>query len=151
MMLKDADSKRVIDAVKIRIAEIETTLPGRVYINGFLDRSELIQRTTYTIAENLLLGFLVVGFIVVLLIGDWRAGLVISSIIPLSFLIAISLMYIFGVDANLMSLGALDFGIIIDGAVIIVEFVAFKLWQRSNEFSNKTSTEINILKDKNHF
>jgi cobalt-zinc-cadmium resistance protein CzcA len=148
MMLKDADSKRVIDAVKIRIAEIETTLPEGVYINGFLDRSELIQRTTYTIAENLLLGFLVVGFIVVLLIGDWRAGLVISSIIPLSFLIAISLMYIFGVDANLMSLGALDFGIIIDGAVIIVEFVAFKLWQRSNEFSNKTSTEINILKDK---
>jgi cobalt-zinc-cadmium resistance protein CzcA len=148
MMLKDADSKRVIDAVKKRISEIEGSLPEGVYINGFLDRSELIQRTTSTIAENLLLGFFVVSFIVVLLIGDWRSGLVIASIIPLSFLAAISLMYLFGVDANLMSLGALDFGIIIDGAVIIVEFVAFKLWQRSNEFAGKTSIEIKSLKDK---
>ncbi len=148
MMLKDADSKRVIDAVKTRISEIEDSLPEGVYINGFLDRSELIGRTTSTIAENLILGFLVVAFIVIVLIGDWRAGLVISSIIPLSFLSAISLMYVFGVDANLMSLGALDFGIIIDGAVIIVEFVAFKLWQRSNEFKGKTSTEIVKLKDK---
>ncbi|MFD0932887.1 CusA/CzcA family heavy metal efflux RND transporter [Psychroflexus salinarum] len=148
MMLKDADSKSVIDAVKLRISEIENTLPEGVYINGFLDRSELIGRTTSTIAENLLLGFLVVAFIVILLIGDWRAGLVISSIIPLSFLTAISLMYIFNIDANLMSLGALDFGIIVDGAVIIVEFVAFKLWQRSNEFKNKSSSEIKKLKDK---
>ncbi len=147
MMLKDADSKRVIDAVKTRIAEIENSLPEGVYINGFLDRSELIQRTTSTIAENLLIGFLVVSFIVILLIGDWRSGLVIASIIPLSFLCAISLMYVFGIDANLMSLGALDFGIIIDGAVIIVEFVAFRIWQRSNEFADKSSTEIKKLKD----
>ena len=148
MMLKDADSKRVIDAVKERIAEIEGSLPEGVYINGFLDRTELIQRTTFTIAENLILGFLVVTFIVMLLIGDWRSGLVIASIIPLSFLAAISLMYIFGIDANLMSLGALDFGIIIDGAVIIVEFVAFKIWQNSKEFSNKSSEETKELKDK---
>ena len=147
MMLKDADSKKVIDAVKLRISEIEKSLPEGVYINGFLDRSELIQRTTSTIAENLLIGFLVVSLIVILLIGDWRSGLIIASIIPLSFLCAISLMYVFGIDANLMSLGALDFGIIIDGAVIIVEFVAFKLWQRSNEFSEKSSTEISKLKN----
>jgi len=147
MMLKDADSKKVIDAVKVRISEIEKSLPEGVYINGFLDRSELIQRTTSTIAENLLLGFLVVSLIVILLIGDWRSGLIIASIIPLSFLCAISLMYVFGIDANLMSLGALDFGIIIDGAVIIVEFVAFKLWQRSNEFSEKSFSEISKLKD----
>ncbi|WP_019038062.1 CusA/CzcA family heavy metal efflux RND transporter [Psychroflexus tropicus] len=147
MMLKDADSKKVINAVKDRISEIEKSLPEGVYINGFLDRSELIQRTTSTIAENLLLGFLVVSLIVILLIGDWRSGLIIASIIPLSFLCAISLMYVFGIDANLMSLGALDFGIIIDGAVIIVEFVAFKLWQRSNEFSKKSSTEISKLKN----
>ena len=67
MMLKDADSKRVIDAVKERLDEIQNTLPEGVYINGFLDRSELIGRTTFTIAENLLLGFLVVAFIVILL------------------------------------------------------------------------------------
>jgi len=148
MMLKDADSKRVIEAVKQRLNEIEDTLPDGVYINGFLDRSELIGRTTFTIAENLILGFFVVAFIVILIIGDWRSGLVIASIIPLSFLIAISLMYVFGIDANLMSLGALDFGIIIDGAVIIVEFVAFKLWQRSKEFSDHTKPEIKKLKDK---
>lgn len=148
MMLKGADSNSVIDAVKQRISQIENTLPEGVYINGFLDRSELIGRTTSTIAENLILGFLVVAFIVILLIGDWRAGLVISSIIPLSFLSAIILMYVFNVDANLMSLGALDFGIIIDGAVIITEFVAFKMWQNSKNFSEKSSSEIAKLKDK---
>ncbi|NEV93151.1 CusA/CzcA family heavy metal efflux RND transporter [Psychroflexus sp. YR1-1] len=148
MMLKGADSQSVITAVKERIAQVENTLPEGVYINGFLDRSELIERTTSTIAENLFLGFLVVALIVILIIGDWRAGLVISSIIPLSFLCAISLMYVFGVDVNLMSMGALDFGIIIDGAVIIVEFVAFRMWQRANEFSDKTSSEIQKLKDK---
>lgn len=147
MMLKDANSKKVIDAVKERLDNIAESLPEGVYINGFLDRSELIGKTTFTIAENLTLGFLVVAFIVILLIGDWRSGLVIASIIPLSFLIAISLMYIFNIDANLMSLGALDFGIIIDGAVIIVEFVAFKIWQRSKEFKDKSKTEINKLKD----
>ncbi|SDG60992.1 CusA/CzcA family heavy metal efflux RND transporter [Psychroflexus sediminis] len=148
MMLKGANSQKVINAVKERIAQVENTLPEGVYINGFLDRSELIERTTSTIIENLFLGFLVVAFIVILIIGDWRAGLVISSIIPLSFLCAISLMYVFGVDVNLMSMGALDFGIIIDGAVIIVEFVAFRMWQRANDFSGKTSSEISKLKDK---
>ena len=141
MMLKDADSKAVITAVKERLQQIEESLPEGVYINGFLDRSELIGKTTSTIAENLILGFLVVAFIVTLLIGDIRSGLIISSVIPLSFLIAISLMYIFNIDANLMSLGALDFGIIIDGAVIIVEFVAFKMLQKSERFKALTGTD----------
>jgi cobalt-zinc-cadmium resistance protein CzcA len=148
MMLKGADSKRTIENVKERLKEIEGSLPAGVYINGFLDRSELIGRTTSTIFENLFLGFLVVVFVVILLIGDWRSGLVIASVIPLSFLMAISLMYIFDIDANLMSLGALDFGIIIDGAVIIVEFVAFKMMQRSNEFKNSSLEEIQKLKNK---
>ncbi|MFN2262310.1 MAG: CusA/CzcA family heavy metal efflux RND transporter, partial [Psychroflexus sp.] len=148
MMLKNANSNEVIKSVKQRLAEIENTLPEGVYINGFLDRSELISRTTSTILENLLLGFLVVTFIVILLIGDFRSGLIIASVIPLSFLAAISLMYIFNIDANLMSLGALDFGIIIDGAVIIVEFVAFKMLQQSKEFKNSSTAEIQKLKDK---
>jgi len=148
MMLKGADSKKTIENVKERLKEIEGSLPPGVYINGFLDRSELIGRTTSTIFENLFLGFLVVVFVVILLIGDWRSGLVIASVIPLSFLIAISLMYIFNIDANLMSLGALDFGIIIDGAVIIVEFVAFKMLQRSSEFKASTGEEIQTLKNK---
>lgn len=127
MMLKDANSKAVIGAVKKRVAEIETSLPKGIYINGFLERSELIGKTTFTIAENLILGCLIVIFVVVLLLGNFRSGLVVASVIPLSLLFALSLMYIFKVDANLMSLGAIDFGIIIDGAVIIVEFIAFKI------------------------
>ncbi|MBL7474082.1 CusA/CzcA family heavy metal efflux RND transporter [Robertkochia sediminum] len=127
MMLKDANSKQVIDAVKQRVDEISKSLPEGVYINAFLDRSELINKTTFTVTENLILGFLIVIFAVMLILGNLRSGLVIASVIPLSLLFALSLMYIFGVDANLMSLGAIDFGIIIDGAVIIVEFIAFKL------------------------
>ncbi|MFZ6663525.1 CusA/CzcA family heavy metal efflux RND transporter [Peijinzhouia sedimentorum] len=127
MMLKDANSKAVIDAVKERVAQISPSLPPGISINAFLERSELIEKTTFTIAENLILGCLIVIFVVVLLLGNIRSGLVVASVIPMCLLFALSLMYIFGVDANLMSLGAIDFGIIIDGAVIIVEFIAFKI------------------------
>ncbi|MGB3343622.1 MAG: CusA/CzcA family heavy metal efflux RND transporter [Aequorivita sp.] len=127
MMLKDANSNAVIEAIKERVAEIQSSLPPGISINPFLERSELIAKTTFTIAENLILGSLIVIFVVVLLLGNLRSGLVVASVIPLSLLFALSLMYLFGVDANLMSLGAIDFGIIIDGAVIIVEFIAFKI------------------------
>ncbi|WP_372756850.1 CusA/CzcA family heavy metal efflux RND transporter [Mariniflexile sp.] len=131
MMLKDGNSKEVIDAVKERVASVQKTLPEGVYINGFLERSELIGKTTFTVAENLILGSLIVIFVVVLLLGNIRSGLVVASVIPLCLLFAISLMNIFGIDANLMSLGAIDFGIIIDGAVIIVEFIAFQITTKS--------------------
>ncbi|MFT7252373.1 MAG: cobalt-zinc-cadmium resistance protein CzcA, partial [Flavobacterium sp.] len=131
MMLKGGNSKQVIDDVKARVLEIEKTLPKGVYINGFLERSELVGKTTFTVAENLILGCLIVIFVVVLLLGNWRSGLVVASVIPLCLLFAISFMNIFGIDANLMSLGAIDFGIIIDGAVIIVEFIAFQIAHKS--------------------
>ena len=131
MMLKGGNSKQVIDDVKNRVAEIQKTLPDGVYINGFLERSELVGKTTFTVAENLILGCLIVIFVVILLLGNWRSGLVVASVIPLCLLFAISLMNIFGIDANLMSLGAIDFGIIIDGAVIIVEFIAFQIASKS--------------------
>jgi cobalt-zinc-cadmium resistance protein CzcA len=132
MMLKGANPKAVIERVKDRVAEVQKSLPEGVYINPFLERSELIGRTTTTIAENLILGALIVIFVVVLLLGSWRSGLVVASIIPLSLLFALSLMYLSGVDANLMSLGAIDFGIIIDGAVIIVEYISYKIRVRRN-------------------
>jgi len=135
MMLKDGNSKQVIEAVKERVALIQKSLPKGVYINGFLERSELIGKTTFTVAENLILGSLIVIFVVVLLLGNIRSGLVVASVIPLSLLFAISFMYIFGIDANLMSLGAIDFGIIIDGAVIIVEFIAFQISSKSDEIN----------------
>ena len=147
MMLKNANSKKVIEAVKERVASISGSLPEGVYINAFLDRSELIERTTATVTENLLLGCLIVIFVVVLLLGNLRSGLVVASVIPLSLLFALSLMYLFGVDANLMSLGAIDFGIIIDGAVIIVEFIAFEITTRSNQFRSLKKHAQKELKD----
>ena len=152
MMLKDANSKKVIDAVKERVKIISKSLPEGVYINAFLDRSDLIAKTTFTVSENLILGCLIVIFVVVLLLGNFRSGLVVASVIPLCLLFALSLMYIFGVDANLMSLGAIDFGIIIDGAVIIVEFIAFQISQKSEELKgaqgNITEAEQQAIKDK---
>jgi len=127
MMLKNANSNQVIAEVKSRVDEIQKTLPEGVFINPILERSELIGKTTFTVTENLLLGCLIVIFVVVLLLGNLRSGMVIASIIPLSLLFTISLMYLLGIDANLMSLGAIDFGIIIDGAVIIVEFIVLRL------------------------
>lgn len=147
MMLKDANSKKVIDAVKVRVVEISKSLPEGVFINAFLDRSELISKTTFTVSENLILGCLIVIFVVVLLLGNFRSGLVVASVIPLCLLFALSLMYIFGVDANLMSLGAIDFGIIIDGAVIIVEFIAFKITQQQDEMVALNKIERQKLTD----
>ncbi|MBO6828755.1 CusA/CzcA family heavy metal efflux RND transporter [Allomuricauda sp.] len=148
MMLKDADSKRVIEAVKERVAAISKSLPEGVYINPFLDRSELIGRTTFTVTENLVLGCLIVIFVVVLLLGNWRSGLVVASVIPLCLLFALTLMNIFGVDANLLSLGAIDFGIIIDGAVIIVEYIAFQITRRQGELVDLGKDATQSIKDK---
>lgn len=133
MMLKGANSKKVIDDVKARVAEIQSSLPEGVYVNPFLERSALIKKTTHTVMENLILGFLIVLFVVVFLLGNLRSGLVVASVIPLTLLFAITMMRIFGVDANLMSLGAIDFGIIIDGAVIIVEYIAFSITSKRGD------------------
>lgn len=140
MMLKGADSKETINAVKERVDEVQKLLPEGVYINAFLERSELVAKTTFTVAENLILGCLIVIFVVVLLLGNLRSGLVVASVIPLSLLFAISLMRIFGIDANLMSLGAIDFGIIIDGAVIIVEFVSAQITGNASKMSKLSLT-----------
>ncbi len=147
MMLKDGDSNQVINAVQERVSEIAEFLPEGVYINPFLDRSVLIGKTTFTIAENLILGILIVIFVVVLLLGNFRSGLVVASVIPLSLLFTLSMMYLFGVDANLMSLGAIDFGIIIDGAVIIVEFVAFQISKNASKLNALPLSERRLAKD----
>lgn len=127
MMLKDANSKEVINDVKERVEEIQKNLPEGVYINPVLERSELIEKTSRTVSENLIFGALIVFVIVLILLGNLRSALVISSMIPLSLFFTLSLMYLFGIDANLLSLGALDFGIIIDGAVIVVEYIVLRM------------------------
>ena len=127
MMLKGANSNDVIVRVKERMAEIQKSLPEGVIIEPILDRSELIAKTTRTVSTNLVEGALIVIFVLVFLLGNWRGGLIVASTIPLSLLFAFILMNVFDVWANLMSLGAIDFGIIVDGAVIIVESTVFIL------------------------
>jgi len=121
MMLKGANSSKVIQNVKERISQIEKNLPKGVIIRPFLDRTKLVDKAINTVTTNLIEGALIVIFILVLFLGNFRAGLIVASVIPLSMLFAISLMNLFGVSGNLMSLGAIDFGIIVDGSVIIVE------------------------------
>ncbi|PBQ30681.1 CusA/CzcA family heavy metal efflux RND transporter [Sphingobacteriaceae bacterium] len=121
MMLKGANSSKVIASVKERITQIEKTLPEGVVIEPFLDRTKLVNNAIGTVTKNLAEGALIVIFVLVLLLGNLRAGLIVASVIPLAMLFAISLMNLFGVSGNLMSLGAIDFGLIVDGAVIIVE------------------------------
>jgi heavy metal efflux system protein len=121
LMLKGANSSLVIGKVKERIEQIKKTLPEGVEIEPFLDRTKLVNNAISTVSKNLAEGALIVIFVLVLLLGNLRAGLVVASVIPLAMLFAISLMNLFGVSGNLMSLGAIDFGLIVDGAVIIVE------------------------------
>lgn len=130
LMLKGANSRDVINRVKERVTQIQKSLPDGVEIVPFLDRSNLIKNTTQTVSTNLMEGALIVIFILVFLLGNWRGGLIVASTIPLSLLFAFILMNVFGVWANLMSLGAIDFGIIIDGAVIIVESTVFLFFTR---------------------
>lgn len=123
MMLKGANSSEVIKNVKKRIELIQSTLPEGVVIEPFLDRTKMVNNAIGTVEKNLLEGALIVIFILVLFLGNLRAGLLVASVIPLAMLFAIIMMNLFGVSGNLMSLGALDFGLIVDGAVIIVEAV----------------------------
>lgn len=121
MMLKGANANQVVKEVKSRISRISKTLPEGVTVEAFLDRSALVDRAIGTVAKNLIEGALIVIFVLVLFLGNLRAGLVVASVIPLAMLFAIGMMNVFGVSGNLMSLGAIDFGLIVDGAVIIVE------------------------------
>ena len=127
MMLKGANAHEVVANVENRIESIQKSLPKGVTIEPFLNRSDLVGRAISTVARNLIEGALIVIFILILFLGNMRAGLVVASVIPLSMLFAISMMQLFGVSGNLMSLGAIDFGLIVDGAVIIVESVVHRI------------------------
>lgn len=141
MMLKGANSNDVVQNIKERLAEIQKTLPEGVVIEPFLDRAKMVDNTISTVKTNLAEGALIVVFVLVVFLGNFRAGFLVASVIPLSMLFAIIMMNMFGVGGNLMSLGALDFGLIVDGAVIIVEAVMHQLAHRkkfglNNRLSN---------------
>jgi cobalt-zinc-cadmium resistance protein CzcA len=127
MMLKGANSAAVTERVKERVIQIEKSLPEGVIIEPYLVRDKLVSTAIGTVKTNLIEGGLIVIFILVLMLGNWRAGLIVASVIPLAMLFAVSMMNVFGISANLMSLGAIDFGLIVDGAVIIVESIVHRL------------------------
>ena len=143
MMLKGENSSKVIKLVKERIKVIEKTLPEGVMIEPFLDRTKMVNNAISTVETNLFEGALIVVFVLVLFLGNLRAGLIVASVIPLSMLFAVIMMNLFGVSGNLMSLGALDFGLIIDGAVIIVEAVMYRLYH------SKTFIHTNLISQQN--
>lgn len=144
IMLKGENFQEVIRNVKLRIEQIQKSLPEGVVIEPFIDRTHLVDRVEGTIARNLIEGGLIVIFVLVIFLGNWRAGLVVASVIPLSMLFAFGMMKTFGIDGNLMSLGAIDFGMIVDSAVIIVEAVVAHLGVKSIERKARNSADTPI-------
>jgi cobalt-zinc-cadmium resistance protein CzcA len=146
LMLKGENFNEVIKRVKERMTQVQKSLPEGVVIEPFIDRTELVGRAIGTVERNLIEGGLIVVFILVLLLGNLRAGLVVASVIPLAMLFAVTMMYIFGVSGNLMSLGAIDFGLIVDGAVIIVEAIVHRITE-TNSFSGKETLDQKEMDD----
>lgn len=121
LMLMGENSRTVSEAVKRKLAELEPSLPEGTRLEPFYDRSTMVNRTMTTVGENLLGGALLVIVVLLVLLGDLRAGLIVAATIPLALLFAVTVMSWLGLSGNLMSLGAIDFGLLVDGAVIIVE------------------------------
>jgi cobalt-zinc-cadmium resistance protein CzcA len=137
MMLKGENSSAVVKRVKEKVAAIQKMLPEGVVIEPFLDRTKMVNNAIKTVESNLLEGALIVIFVLVFFLGNLRAGLIVSSVIPLSMLFAIILMNKFGVGGNLMSLGAIDFGLIVDGSVIVIEAILHR-FMHSKHFRSLT-------------
>ncbi len=133
LMLKGENSSAVVDRIHEKMAQINKSLPEGVVAEAFIDRGKLVDNSIKTVAKNLLEGALIVIFVLILFLGNLRAGLIVASVIPLAMLFAVILMNAFGVSGNLMSLGAIDFGIIVDGAVIIVEATMHHLQKIKNK------------------
>src|SRR5690606_28668996 len=132
MMLKGENSAEVVSRVKEKMLTIQKSLPADIIVEPFLDRTNLVDRAIRTVETNLVEGALIVILVLVLFLGNFRAGLIVASAIPLSLLFALGMMNVFGVSANLMSLGAIDFGLIVDGAVIVVEATLHHLGLRKS-------------------
>jgi len=145
MMLKGSNASQVVKNVKARMEVIKSSLPQGVVIEPFLDRTDLVERAIGTVTKNLLEGGLIVVFVLVLLLGNIRAGFVVASVIPLAMLFAIAMMNVFGISGNLMSLGAIDFGLIVDGAVIIVENVVHRLTKLKSGQADMEKISRNLL------
>jgi heavy metal efflux system protein len=127
LMTKGQNAAKVIEALRQKVEVVNESLPAGVKIVPFYDRTGLVHHTVHTVAENLIVGALLVVTILVVFLRNWRAALIVASVIPLSLLFAFIIMDLRGVSANLISLGAVDFGIIIDSAVVLVEALMVRL------------------------
>lgn len=146
MMFKGANSSKVTELVKERVKQVQTSLPEGVVIEPYLVRDKLVMTAIGTVQTNLIEGGLIVVFILILLLGNWRAGLIVASVIPFAMLFAVSMMNLLGISANLMSLGAIDFGLIVDGAVIIVEAIVHRLQIRhSGKLLNQQEIDSEVI------
>lgn len=132
MMLKGANANVVTRELESRVAKIQKMLPEGGTISPYLNRSELVNRNISTVIRNLIEGAIIVFIVLIVFLGNVRAGLIVASVIPLAMLFAFILMRLFGVSANLMSLGAIDFGIVVDGSILIVEGILAYLYTRRN-------------------
>ncbi len=150
LMLKGANASAVVKAIKEKLAVIEKSLPEGVKITPFYDRTKVVNRALDTVTMNLSEGALIVVFILVIFLGNLRAGLIVASVIPLAMLFAICLMNLFGVSGNLMSLGALDFGLIVDGAVIIVEAVLHRLHHIAPQSGERRLSQLQMDSEVDH-
>ena len=136
MMLKGANANVVTKTLEERVAKVQKILPEGVTIEPYLNRSELVNRNISTVIYNLIEGALIVFVVLIIFLGDIRSGLIVASVIPLAMLFAFILMRIFGVSANLMSLGAIDFGIVVDGSIVILEGILAHIYGK--RLSGKT-------------
>ncbi|MEG2480230.1 MAG: efflux RND transporter permease subunit, partial [Mucinivorans sp.] len=130
MMLRGANANVVTKELEARVAKIQTMLPAGVHISPYLNRAHLVSRNISTVIGNLIEGALIVFVVLILFLGNLRAGLIVASVIPLAMLFAFILMRLFGVSANLMSLGAIDFGIVVDGSIVIMEGLMAHLYTK---------------------
>jgi cobalt-zinc-cadmium resistance protein CzcA len=146
MLLSGENSRAVVNRVKEKMAEIEKTLPPGVEIEPFYDRTELVERTVHTLTKNLIEGGVLVVLVLLLLLGSFRAGLVVALAVPLSMLGAFVGMLYAGLSGNLMSLGAIDFGLIVDGSVVLIENVVRRVAERRHE-RGEVQAPVEVIRD----
>ena len=143
MMLKGSNANVVTKALEERVAKVQKMLPEGITIEPYLNRSELVNRNISTVIYNLIEGAIIVFLVLIVFLGNVRAGVIVASVIPLAMLFGFILMRVFGVSANLMSLGAIDFGIVVDGSIVILEGILAHLY--SKRLAGRTLTAEEML------
>ena len=143
MMLRGANANEVTKVLEKRVEEMQGMMPEGVYVEPYLSRSELVMRNISTVVMNLVEGAIIVFLVLLIFLGDVRAGIITASVIPLAMLFGFIMMRIFGVSANLMSLGAIDFGIVVDGAIVILEGILAHLYAKERAGKTYSDEEMN--------